>query len=287
MATPALFRVAAGAGPRLARGTVDGGPSELLDPGASLDELLSGGGDLAALLRGPAAGACPADVAVLAPIENQEVWCSGVTYERSRDARIEESTEPSIYDRIYDAERPELFFKAPGWRVGGPGSPVGIRADSGWDMAEPEIGLVLAGDGGIAGYVVGNDMSSRAIEGENPLYLPQAKVYEHACALGPAIVPATDVAPPFAIGMVIERDGAVIFGARTSTARLHRRFDDLAAWLFRALRFPVGAVLLTGTGVVPEPELTLRAGDTVSIETDVLGVLENPVVSVGPEVASA
>jgi 2-dehydro-3-deoxy-D-arabinonate dehydratase len=162
----ALFRVATDAGPRLARGSVDGGPAELLAPPLRLDDLLAEGADLSAVLRDePAAGACPADAPVLAPIESQEVWCSGVTYERSRDARIEESTEPSIYDRVYDAERPELFFKAPAWRVGGPGAPVGVRADSGWDMAEPEVGLVLDARGAIAGYVAGNDMSSRAIEG--------------------------------------------------------------------------------------------------------------------------
>jgi 2-dehydro-3-deoxy-D-arabinonate dehydratase len=282
MVTPALFRVVIDGAPRLARGSIEDGPGELFEASLRLDELLTDAADLAALLRErPSAGPCPRGATILAPIESQEVWCSGVTYERSRDARIEESTEPSIYDRIYEADRPELFFKAPGWRVAGPGAPVGIRTDSGWDMAEPEIGLALAADGSIVGYVLGNDMSSRAIEGENPLYLPQAKVYEQACALGPAIVPATEAEPPFAIGMVIERAGDVIFAGRTSTVRLRRRFDDLADWLFRALRFPVGVVLLTGTGVVPEPEVTLHAGDRVRIESDKLGVLENPVVGVG------
>jgi 2-dehydro-3-deoxy-D-arabinonate dehydratase len=282
MPVPALFRVATDAGPRLARGSLDEGPQELLPGGLQLDTLLADGADLAGVLReGPSDRPCPPGIGLLAPLESQEVWCSGVTYERSRDARIEESTEPSIYDRIYDAERPELFFKAPGWRVGGPGAPVGVRADSGWDMAEPEVGLVLDADGRIAGYVLGNDMSSRAIEGENPLYLPQAKVYEHACALGPAIVPVGAVEPPFEVGLVILREGSTLYEGRTSTARLRRGFDDLAAWLFRALRFPVGVVLLTGTGVVPAAELTLRPGDVVRIESDVLGSLENPVVSVG------
>ena len=288
MDSAALFRVATPDGPRLARGSVATGPTELLGADIRLDELLAGGADLATVLRdGPLDGPCPPGSPILAPVESQEVWCSGVTYERSRDARIEESTEPSIYDRIYEAERPELFFKAPAWRVGGPGAPIGVRADSGWDMAEPEVGLVLAADGGIAGYVAGNDMSSRIIEGENPLYLPQAKVYEHACALGPAIVPATSVAPPFAIRMLIRRGSTMVFEGETSTERMHRRFDDLAAWLFRGLRFPVGAVLLTGTGIVPAADVTIRAGDSVRIEIDGLGVLENPVVSVGQAGASA
>jgi 2-dehydro-3-deoxy-D-arabinonate dehydratase len=284
MSSPALFRVATDAGPRLARGSVDGGPAELLASHLRLDELLAQGADLAALLRDePAAGPCPAAVEVLAPVENQEVWCSGVTYERSRDARIEESTEPSIYDRVYDAERPELFFKAPGWRVGGPGAAVGVRADSGWDMAEPEVGLVLDAHGVIAGYVAGNDMSSRTIEGQNPLYLPQAKVYEHACALGPAIVPVASAQLPFAIHMRLERGPDVTFEGSTSTARMHRRFEDIAAWLFRALRFPVGAILLTGTGIVPAADVTVVPGDRVRIAIEGLGVLENPVVSVARE----
>jgi 2-dehydro-3-deoxy-D-arabinonate dehydratase len=280
----ALFRVATDAGPRLARGSVDGGPAELLAPHLRLDDLLAEGADLSAVLRDePAAGACPADAPVLAPIESQEVWCSGVTYERSRDARIEESTEPSIYDRVYDAERPELFFKAPAWRVGGPGAPVGVRADSGWDMAEPEVGLVLDARGAITGYVAGNDMSSRTIEGQNPLYLPQAKVYEHACALGPAIVPIASAQPPFAIHMRVERGGAILFDGATSTARMHRTFEDIAAWLFRGLRFPVGVILLTGTGVVPDADVTLLPGDRVRIAIEGLGVLENPVISVALE----
>jgi 2-dehydro-3-deoxy-D-arabinonate dehydratase len=282
MAAPALFRIATDDGPRLARGSIDAGPSELLASSVRIDDLLASGADLAALLRdGPADGMCPPDAELLAPVENQEVWCAGVTYERSRDARIEESTEPSIYDRVYEADRPELFFKAPAWRVGGPGAPVGIRADSGWDMAEPEVGLVLSADGSIAGYVAGNDMSSRAIEGENPLYLPQAKVYEHACALGPAIVPAGSAEPPFAIRMLVRRGEAMIFDGETSTARMHRRFDDLADWLFRGLRFPVGVVLLTGTGIVPGADVTISVGDTTRIEIDALGVLENRVIRVG------
>ncbi len=189
--TDALFRVALPTGPRLARGTIDAGPQELLPAGLGLDDLLaSGGPGLASAFDLASPGRCPAQAPWLAPIEGQEVWCSGVTYARTHEARAVTATEPSIYDRLYTAERPELFFKAPGWRVRGPGEAVAIRPDSGWDMAEPELGLVIAADGAIAGYVIGNDMTSRAIERDNPLYLPQAKVYDGGCALGPAITPA-------------------------------------------------------------------------------------------------
>ena len=281
--TPALFRLRAPDGPRLARGSIEDGPVELLPADVHLDDLLASGAEglAEALATAPGDGPCPPGMDLLAPVESQEVWCSGVTYQRSREARVEESKEPSIYDRIYVAERPELFFKAPGWRVSGPGEPVAVRADSGWSMAEPEVGLVLASDGALAGFVAGNDMSSRTIEGDNPLYLPQAKVYDRSCALGPAIVPAATVQLPIDIRMVISRGAATLFAGETSTASLHRTFEDLAAWLFRALSFPVGAVLLTGTGIVPEASVTLRAGDRVRIELGPLGVLENPVVSVG------
>ncbi|CAN5676361.1 fumarylacetoacetate hydrolase family protein [soil metagenome] len=283
--TQALYRVSvAGAPPRLARGTIEDGPRDLLREEVRLDDLLARSGAALAetLVEAPGDGRCPTEARILAPIEDQEVWCAGVTYERSRDARMEESSEPTIYDRIYDAERPELFFKAPGWRVRGPGESVGVRVDSGWDIAEPELGLVLAADGSVAGYVIGNDMSSRTIEGDNPLYLPQAKVYDAACALGPAIVPAGAVSEPvFPVRMTIRREGAVLFEGDTSTARLRRSHEDLAGHLFRALTFPRGAILLTGTGVVPESSISLREGDVVRIELGVLGVLENPVVAIG------
>jgi 2-dehydro-3-deoxy-D-arabinonate dehydratase len=283
--TTALYRVALPGGEeRLARGTIEAGPRELLDAAVGIDALLrADAGALGEVLRSAAGVAdCPATARVLAPVGSQEIWCSGVTYERSRDARMEESREPSIYDRVYDAERPELFFKAMGWRARGPGESVAVRRDSGWDMAEPELGLVLAADRGVAGYVIGNDMSSRTIEGENPLYLPQAKVYDQACGLGPAIVPADEVADPvFPVRMVLTRDGETLFEGSTTTARLRRSFDDLAGHLFRALRFPVGVLLLTGTGIVPDAEISLRAGDHVRIEMGALGVLENPVVAVG------
>ena len=219
--------------------------------------------------------------AVLAPVDEQEVWAAGVTYERSRDERMAESTEASIYDRVHTAERPELFFKAPAGRVVAPGDPVGIRVDSGWDVPEPELALVFTSAGELFGYTVGNDLSSRSIEGENPLYLPQAKVYEAACALGPAIVPARSVSGPFAIGLEILRDGATVFSGDTSTSSITRTAEDLGAWLFAAMPFPSGAVLLTGTGVVPPESFTLRAGDVVRVVVEGVGVLENPVREVG------
>jgi 2-dehydro-3-deoxy-D-arabinonate dehydratase len=218
---------------------------------------------------------------ILAPIDDQEVWAAGVTYLRSRDARIEESAEPTVYDRVYDAARPELFFKSVAWRVRGPGEPIGVRADSPWNVPEPELALVVAADGQIAGYTIGNDVSSRTIEGENPLYLPQAKVYDGACALGPAIVPADAVEPPFGIRLAIDRGGSTMVDETTTSDRLRRSFDELTGYLVRALSFPAGAFLLTGTGIVPAPPFSLEPGDRVTIEIAGLGRLENPVVSVG------
>ena len=219
---------------------------------------------------------------LLPPVDSQEVWGAGVTYERSRAGRIEESTEGGIYDRIYVARRPEVFFKATAQRVVGDGEPVGVRADSLWNAPEPELGLVLNSAGEIFGYVVGDDVSSRSIEGENPLYLPQAKVYDRSCALGPGIVPAwVAPAPPFDIALRVQRGDAVAFEGSTSTASITRRFEDLAAWLMAALAFPVGVVLLTGTGIVPSESFSLRAGDVVTIDIPGIGTLTNPVVLVG------
>ena len=220
---------------------------------------------------------------VLAPVDEQEVWAAGVTYERSRDERMAESSEASVYDRVYAAERPEVFFKSTAARVVGPGQPVGIRADSDWDVPEPELALVFTSTGDLFGWTVGNDMSSRSIEGENPLYLPQAKVYEAACALGPAIVPVWAARAPFDIRLSIERDGAEAFAGSTSTAALTRTAEDLSAWLFAAMPFPSGVVLLTGTGVVPPESFTLAAGDVVRVTIDGLGTLENPVRVVGSD----
>ena len=280
--TDALFRVSLPGGSRLALGSVEGGPSELLGASLRLGDLLAAGAPgLAQAMRMGVGERCPPGTPVLAPVDDQEVWCTGVTYERTRDARVHSVPHATLYDALATADRPELFFKAPGWRVRGPGEPIGIRADSGWDMAEPELGLVITAGGAIAGYVIANDMTSRAIERDNPLYLPQAKVYEGSCALGAAIVPAAAVEPPVEIRMVIQRDEAVIFEGRTSTARMVRTLDGLARWLLRALTFPRGVILLTGCGIVPNEGVTLRPGDRVRIEMGPLGVLENAVALVG------
>jgi 2-dehydro-3-deoxy-D-arabinonate dehydratase len=231
--------------------------------------------------------AAPAPTDLLAPIDLQEVWAAGVTYQRSREGRREESGHADIYDLVYLAERPELFFKSTAARVVGDGEPVGIRADSGWDVPEAEVALVVNSAGEIFGYTVGNDMSSRSIEGDNPLYLPQAKVYTAACALGPAIVPVWFAgAGPFEIQIRVERAGEVVYSGATSTAALARSFADLVSWLFRALDFPAGVILLTGTGVVPDATFTLRAGDLTVIDIAGIGTLRNPVRVVGATVGA-
>ncbi|HEX5166114.1 MAG TPA: fumarylacetoacetate hydrolase family protein [Thermomicrobiales bacterium] len=219
------------------------------------------------------------EVAFLAPVDEQEVWAAGVTYERSRDARMEESSVDDVYARVYDAERPEIFFKAPAWRCVGDFQPVAIRHDSTWDVPEPELALVIDSEGTIAGYTVGNDVSSRSIEGENPLYLPQAKMFSGSCALGPWIVLANELHDPLAldIRLRIERDGQPHWSGQTSTRSFHRSLDQLVECLYSALDFPAGAVLMTGTGIVPPSEFTLESGDTVSIEIDGIGTLTNHV----------
>lgn len=211
---------------------------------------------------------------LLAPIEHQEVWACGVTYERSRDARMRESSQASVYDLVYDADRPEVFFKATPARVVGPGAAVVIRADSGWDVPEPELALVLNSALEIVGYTIGNDVSSRAIEGQNPLYLPQAKTYVGCCALGPAIAPAWEVADAHAltIRLTITRGGAVVYEDEVGTNRLHRTFADLIDYLGRDNAFPHGVILLTGTGIIPPDDFTLKAGDAVQIAIDGLGI---------------
>ncbi len=212
----------------------------------------------------------------LPPLDVQEVWAAGVTYERSLAARTEESQEPDVYDRVYAADRPELFFKSLPHRVIGPGGTGLIRSDSGWDVPEPEITLVLDHTGALFGYTIGDDLSSRSIEGDNPLYLPQAKVYEGSCVIGPHIVLAADAMPPFEVELTITRAGEVVGKGTTSTARMHRTFPDLAQWLFRGLRFPHGVLLMTGTGIVPD-DMSLAGGDHVRIAVSGIGVLEHEV----------
>jgi 2-dehydro-3-deoxy-D-arabinonate dehydratase len=218
---------------------------------------------------------------LLAPIDGEtEVWAAGVTYKRSEEARREESGTPDIYARVYTARRPELFFKANPRRVAGPGTPIIIRADSTWDVPEPELVLVINAHAEIIGYTIGNDMSSRSIEGENPLYLPQAKIYANCCALGPAITPAWEIADPYklTIRLTIERHGQVSWQGETSTSELKRRFEELVGYLFLENDFPDGVMLCTGTALVPERPFTLEPDDIIQITIDQLGILRNPVV---------
>jgi len=223
--------------------------------------------------------ALEAPAVLVRPIDPPEVWCAGVTYERSRDARIEESGS-DVYALVYDAERPELFLKdAQCRRTVGPGEPVAIRSDSTWNVPEPEIGVILGGDLEIVGYTIGNDVSSRHIEGANPLYLPQAKVFAGACALGPAVYVPDDWDAPLSIELTIrDPDGSELFSGRTSTARMKRTFSDLVSWLVRDNPVPAGSVLLTGTGLVPPDDFTLLPGHVVEIHVPEIGTLTNPVV---------
>ncbi len=219
-------------------------------------------------------------VTFLAPVGNQEVWAAGVTYYRSRTARMEESKDAgggSFYDRVYAAERPELFFKATGRRVVGPGRPVRIRSDAKWSVPEPELTLLINPAGTIIGCTIGNDMSSRDIEGENPLYLPQAKVYDGSCALGPCVLLTSEPSRSTAIRVEILRRGQEVFSGNTTLAELKREPKELVSFLYRDNSFPQGAFLMTGTGVVPGDDFTLQHGDVIRITINGIGVLENPV----------
>ncbi|MFB6173365.1 MAG: fumarylacetoacetate hydrolase family protein [Halobacteriales archaeon] len=214
------------------------------------------------------------------PVRAGEVWAAGVTYEISEQAREEESAMPDMYLDVYDADRPELFFKATPSRTVGPGEAVGIRADSDWDVPEPELGVVLY-RGETVGYTLGNDMSSRDIEGANPLYLPQAKVYDQCCAVGPCVVSAADVDPhDLEMSMEIVRDGERVFEDATSTGEMARTCEELVSYLTRHNTVPEVGVLLTGTSLVPPDEFTLRAGDEVHMHIEGIGSLENPVTTV-------
>jgi 2-dehydro-3-deoxy-D-arabinonate dehydratase len=269
-----LTRHATALGPRWA---ADG---QYLPPGLTLSTLLqlpaSALPTVLAASRGDEEAAAPH----LAPIdEGQEVWAAGVTYLRSREAREQESAAADVYQMVYDAERPELFMKAPGWRVRGPGQPVRIRQDSRWNVPEPEATLVLNTRGEIVGYTAGNDVSSRDIEGANPLYLPQAKIYNGSCALGPAIMLATaDQVGSLPIGLEIRRGSEVAFGGETSTSRMRRGCAELARYLCAELDFPQGTFLMTGTGIVPPEDFSLQVGDIVKVAVGGQE-LENPVES--------
>ncbi len=224
-----------------------------------------------------------AEVTLLAPVEQQEVWAAGVTYLRSKTARMEESAfSASAYDKVYDAERPEIFFKSLAEKVVPTGEPVGIRSDAIWNVPEPELALVMNSRGRIVGYTIGNDMSSRDIEGENLLYLPQAKTYRRSCALGPWITLGTSEAAvrDWKISIEIRRNAQRVFTGETFVGQIKRSFEEMAGFLFRCQVFPHGAVLMTGTGIVPAETFTLQANDEIAIEISGIGMLKNPVVVV-------
>jgi len=263
-----VLNVAAGGGPRSLADALMLAATELR---ASLDAVKASGAE----------GVPLSAVTLDAPIDRQEVWAAGVTYLRSRDARMEESeSAKSAYDLVYEADRPEIFFKANAARVSGPGAAVAIRGDSTWDVPEPELVLVINRDGEIVGYTIGNDVSSRSIEGANPLYLPQAKVYAKCAGLGPSISLAweTDDIKNRAIHLTIRRGGVPAFTGDTSTSQIHRTFDDLVDYLRRHQDFSEGVFLMTGTGIVPGSDFTLEDGDDVEIQIDGIGVLRNPVI---------
>jgi 2-dehydro-3-deoxy-D-arabinonate dehydratase len=255
----------------------------------ALSEVLYAADPAAAAVIDESAAPLPlAEVKLLAPVDRQEVWAAGVTYKRSQEARERESAGAGhFYDLVYEAARPELFFKAPAWRVVGPGEPVHIRRDSRWSVPEPELALVISPSLRIVGFTIGNDMSARDIEGENPLYLPQAKFYDRSCAVGPVITLAGNMPPAEQthIRLTIVRQGGRVFEGSTSLAAMARGFEDLVSWLGRETSFPEGAVLLTGTGIVPPDEFALATGDVVTIEVTGIGQLTNP-VALRPTVAA-
>jgi 2-dehydro-3-deoxy-D-arabinonate dehydratase len=268
-------------------GVVEGGSVRRLASGDSALSALLHAGDVAARVRDLAANSgdlIPLEkVRLHAPIDAQEVWGAGVTYERSKVAREEESEQAAtFYDKVYRADRPELFFKATPSRVVGPGVPVRVRRDTRWCVPEPELALVLSPSLNLVGFTVGNDVSARDIEGENPLYLPQAKVYDACCGLGPYITLAESMPPAREIEIRLEivRGGTTVFEGTTSVARMARRFEELIGWLGIDNTFPEGVILLTGTGIVPPDDFSLRTGDEVAITVSGVGTLVNPVTQV-------
>ena len=258
-------------------------PLQLGERYSSLAELLATENPIATIQSLDTDAPVPIDDSIrwLPPIDNQEVWAAGVTHKRSQTARMEESeAAASCYDRVYQAERPELFFKATPHRVSGHKQPLRIRSDATWNVPEPEITLVLSPEFQIIGLTVGNDMSSRDIEGENPLYLPQAKCYDQCAGLGPWLT-LYDTLPAMSelqVDLKIERDDEVVFDQQTSGAEMARSFEDLVGWLSRDNSMPSGAFLMTGTGIVPSNDFTLQAGDLVHISIAGIGTLSNPIV---------
>lgn len=249
---------------------------------ASLSALLGlPAAEMRAVVEG-AAEAAPSEVATLLPPADgrMEVWAAGVTYRRSREARLEESGGADFYQKVYDAERPELFFKSVPWRLVTDAEPIAIRRDSALNVPEAELAIVVNSAAEIVGYTVSNDVSSRAIEGENPLYLPQAKIYAGACALAPGIRPAWEIdADDLAINLRITRQDAIAWSGGTRTSQLARPLQSLVDWLFAEDHFPDGVIISTGTGIVPELDFTLASGDLVTIEIDQVGALANRVIT--------
>jgi 2-dehydro-3-deoxy-D-arabinonate dehydratase len=287
----ALWRVCAAGAVRLARGPVDDGPVELLDPSLTVAALLADPDrplHRLDLLTGT--GDVPAEAEVLVPLDAQPVWAAGVTFPRSRQARREEAADGGdVYDRVYAADRPELFAKAPAGAAVGTGGQLGIRADSDWNVPEPELGVVAGPDGTVHALVLGNDMSSRSIEGANPLYLPQAKVYDRSCGLGPCLVPAS-AAPAWhelQIELTITRGSLLLYQDTMDLGAMRRTPQELLRWLFAAHSFPHGVALLTGTSLVPEAGISLQAGDAVTVSAQELGSLRNTVIAVGTAVPQA
>lgn len=266
------------------RSSVDGLHFEELQEHDLLD-VLTGGARAAKAAVGtdPELRSLDPGFTLLRPLDPPEVWCAGVTYERSRDARVEESVVKDAYALVYEASRPELFLKDAGCRrTVGPGEPIGIRDDATWTVPEPEIALVLGERGTILGLTIGNDVSSRDIEGANPLYLPQAKVYAAACAIGPAVYVPRDLEAPLEIRMrILDDEGRTVFEGETSTARLRRSYAELVRWLCLDNPIPAGTVLLTGTGLVPPDDVTLLPGHVVEIAVPEIGTLVNPVRRAG------
>jgi 2-dehydro-3-deoxy-D-arabinonate dehydratase len=255
--------------------TADGRTAWLTETGLEpVDDALS-----ALEEGGVPAGNAPVPDALALPLDPPEVWCAGVTYERSRKARVEETQVQDVYSLVYDADRPELFLKdAGGRRTVGPGEPIGVREESTWTVPEPELALVLGRGGRIVGATAGNDVTSRDIEGANPLYLPQAKVFAGACSIGPVVLTPDEWPDDFEIRCrIVGADGAAVWEGETSTARMKRSFDELVSWLVRDNPVAPGTVLLTGTGLVPPDDVALAPGQRVLIDVSGIGRLENPV----------